>query len=246
MARLGLIGVGAFGLLIVRHLAPYFEIVAHDISDQMGRRTKLFNIKMVNVEQVAQVDVLIIAVPIPNIEDVARRIAPHVRPNLLVLDVASVKEKPAEQLRSILPEYVEIICTHPLFGPQSAQKSIYGMKIVLCPIRTRRLRLVTRFLERELGLEVVLATPSEHDREIAAIQGLTHLIAKVLVRMEPLPTSLRTNSFDLLMRAVNLVRHDSDELFFAIERENRYAADVRKKFFSVANDLNALLDKVRP
>ena len=63
-----------------------------------------------------------------------------------------------------------------------------------------------------------MTTPDEHDREAALVQGLTHLIAKVLVQMEPLPTRMTTGSFELLMQGVDMVRHDAPEVLRAMSR----------------------------
>ena len=84
-----------------------------------------------------------------------------------------------------------------------------------------------------------MTTPEKHDRDAAAIQGLTHLIAKVLVQMEPLPTRMTTKSFELLMEAVDMVRHDAPEVFDAIQRENPYASSIRRRFLEIASVLNA-------
>jgi prephenate dehydrogenase len=56
--------------------------------------------------------------------------------------------------------------------------------------------------------------------------------------MEPLPKRLTTKSFDLLLEAVNMVRHDAPEVFEAIERANPYSPGVRKRFFELASALN--------
>jgi prephenate dehydrogenase len=90
-------------------------------------------------------------------------------------------------------------------------------------------------------LKVYVTTPETHDREAATVQGLTHLIAKVLVSMEPLPTRLTTASFDMLMRGVDMVRYDAPEVFMAIERANPYSAAVRERFFTLAAELDKAL-----
>jgi len=140
-----------------------------------------------------------------------------------------------------LPGHVEIIGTHPLFGPQSARDGIRGLKIAICPIRGDSGRRIAAFLRKVLGLDVIMTTPEAHDREAALVQGLTHLIAKVLVRMEPLPTRLTTTSFDLLSQAVEMVRHDAPEVFWAIERSNPYALEVRRRFFALAAEVDSSL-----
>jgi prephenate dehydrogenase len=59
--------------------------------------------------------------------------------------------------------------------------------------------------------------------------------------MEPLPTRMTTKSFDLLLEAVNMVRHDAPEVFAAIESANPYSSSVRRRFFELASALNAEL-----
>jgi prephenate dehydrogenase len=138
-----------------------------------------------------------------------------------------------------LPDHVNIVATHPLFGPQSARDGLSGLKIAVCPIRGERHLRVAAFLRKALRLKVIMTTPQVHDREAAVVQGLTHLIAKVLVQMEPLPTRLTTRSFDLLMQAVEMVRYDAPEVFQAIERANPYSLEVRRRFFDLASALDA-------
>ena len=138
-----------------------------------------------------------------------------------------------------LPDDVEIIGTHPLFGPQSSLDGIAGRKIAICPIRGRSAGRVAAFLRHVLKLRVYITTPEEHDREAAVVQGVTHLIAKVLVRMEPLPTRLTTASFDLLVQATEMVRHDSESVFLTIERDNPFSAKARRRYFDIAEEVRS-------
>lgn len=87
-----------------------------------------------------------------------------------------------------------------------------------------------------------MTTPEDHDREAAVVQGLTHLIAKVLQRMGPLPTRMTTRSFDLLSEAISMVQDDAPEVFDAIEKANPYAETVRRRFFDLAAALSVELD----
>jgi prephenate dehydrogenase len=75
------------------------------------------------------------------------------------------------------------------------------------------------------------------------VQGVTHLIARVLVRMEPWPTRLTTASFDHLVQATEMVRYDSAGVFAAIEQANPFAAEVRERFFSLAAELRQELEE---
>jgi len=180
-APLGLIGFGALGRLMAAHLGPYFDLTIHDAA-----------LPLASLGQAAACAVVVLAVPVSALEQTVAAIAPLLRPGTLVLDVGSVKTLPAEIMRRGLPAHVDIVATHPLFGPQSAAAGIAGLKIAVCPIRGAAGPRVGAFLRHSLGLEVIMTTPEAHDREAATVQGLTHLIAKVLVQMEPLPTRMTT------------------------------------------------------
>jgi prephenate dehydrogenase len=98
-------------------------------------------------------------------------------------------------------------------------------------------------LRKQLGLQTIFTTPQEHDRELATVQGLTHLIAKVLLDMGPMPSRMTTRSFDLLLEAIAMVQYDAPEVFEAIEKSNPYALQVRRRFFELASDLNLELEE---
>ncbi|WP_404405483.1 prephenate dehydrogenase/arogenate dehydrogenase family protein [Pelagibacterium halotolerans] len=236
---IGIIGFGAFGQLIARHVAPLFRMLAFDPAPDVAAIAQHFGVVPASLEAVASCPVVVLAMPVERLESVVEAIAPHIQRGALVLDVGSVKAGPARIMQTRLPGYADIVATHPLFGPQSAREGIAGLKIAVCAVRGSGHLRVGAFLRRHLRLTVIMTTPEDHDREAATVQGLTHLIAKVLVEMEPLPTRMTTRSFDLLLQAVEMVRHDAPEVFTAIERANPYAAGVRKRFFELASALEA-------
>jgi prephenate dehydrogenase len=240
---IGLIGFGAFGRLVAEHLAPHAALRVHD-PFVTGAEFAQAGIAGCSLAETAACPVVILATPVSSLAAIVQAVAPHLRPGALVLDVGSVKVQPAAIMRAGLPPGVDIVATHPLFGPQSAREGLRGLKIAVCPVRGDRAGRVGAFLRRVLGLTVIMTTPEDHDREAAAVQGLTHLIAKVLVAMEPLPTRMTTRSFDLVMQAVGMVRHDAPEVYHAIERENPYAGEVRRRFFELAARMDGELAEV--
>ena len=223
-------------------LRPAFDLVVYDPAAPTSGRDDALGVAFADLATVARQPVVILAMPVDRLGEAVAAIGPHLAPGALVLDVASVKVGPARLMAEQLPPHVDIIGTHPLFGPQSARDGLTGLKIALCPIRGGRTPRLAAFLRARLGLKVYVTTPQAHDREAAVVQGLTHLIAKVLVRMEPLPSGLTTSSFDMLVRATAMVRHDAPEVFMAIVRDNPFAAEVRERFFDLAAELRADLD----
>jgi prephenate dehydrogenase len=238
-----IVGFGAFGQLIAEHLHPYFPIVVidpavpHISGDFQGR------VIVGTIADIWRCDLVILAVPVSDFTSTIRRLRDHLRPGSIVVDVGSVKVNPAKTMQIELPSHVEIIGTHPLFGPQSAKNGIRGRKIAICHIRGRATLRIAAFLRRFLGLKVFFTTPEDHDKEAAIVQGITHLIAKVMVRMEPLPTRLTTASFDHLIQAIEMVRFDAPSVFHAIERANPYASKVRERFFTLSAEIRDELER---
>jgi len=240
--KIGIIGFGAFGRLMAQHLRAYFPLCAYDPAVPLGPFAGMPEVALTGLAEAAGCPVVILATPVNRLEAVAGAISPFLQPRALVLDVGSVKSIPAEIMQRVLPAHVDIVATHPLFGPQSARNGISGLKIAVCPVRGARAPRVAAFLRKCLRLDVIMTTPEAHDREAAMVQGLTHLIAKVLVQMEPLPTKMTTRSFDLIMQAVGMVRDDAPEVFQAIEQANPYSLEVRRRFFDLASALDLELE----
>jgi len=244
----GIIGFGAFGHLIATHLRAHFTLFAYDPATKTRGWDDVLGVVHADLESAAACDIVILATPVDQMAAALVAIRDHLRPGALVLDVGSVKLIPARLMRDLLPDTVEAIGTHPLFGPQSGRYGIAGLKMAVCPIHTplhgrSRARRLAAFVRKALKLRVFITTPEAHDQEAAMVQGLTHLIAKVLVQMEPLPTRMTTASFDRLMQAVDMVRYDAAEVFLAIERLNPYSADVRDRFFNLSAQLQATLEE---
>ena len=230
---IAIIGFGAFGQLIAEHLRPHFPILVFDVMPDVARAEAL-SVSIASFKAAAQCPIVILSVPVSQMRNVVADLVPYLTPESLVVDVGSVKVEPAGIMSELLPGNVEIVATHPLFGPQSARNGIHRLRIAVCPIRGRRFR-VAAFC-RKLGLDVIITTPDEHDRDVAQVQALTHLVASLLIKMNPRPTRMTTRSYEMLMAAVDLVRHDAPEVLQAILGANPYAGDVLKRYKSLTLD----------
>ena len=226
---IGLMGFGAFGRYLARHLAAHARISAYD-----PRGVDSSYAAAGAVREVARCDLVVLAAPVAQIGDVCAEIRPWLRPGAVVADVGSVKVAPANAMAAGLPDHVDIVGLHPLFGPESAPDLISGRKIAVCNVRGRSHLRLAALLKRLLGLEVFVVTPEAHDREAAIVQGLTHMIASILTGMQPLPTRMTTVSYDKLIDATNLVKNDAPGVFDAIMRDNPFAAATRDEFIDKA------------
>lgn len=236
MKRLGIIGFGAFGRLAATQLADRFVIGVHDSAVE-DAAIEAAGFVPLSQAAAAACDVVLLAVPVQVMEKVIIAIAPHVRDGATVIDVASVKQLPSEWLARHIPDTTHIVATHPLFGPQStARGGLAGRQLVICPIRGQQHRKVAA-LGEELGLRVRITSAEDHDREMAYVQALTHLIGRSLAQMAIPDERLKTQSYQHLIDLTDLIGKDSFELFTAIQTMNPYAGGVIDEFVAHAQDL---------
>lgn len=239
---LGIVGLGAFGAFMLPHLTPHYDVSVFDTADVSSVAAK-FNARVASLAEVAASDVVVLAVPVQKMDGVLKEMAPRIKPGSLVLDVASVKLKPTQMMLEHLPAHAAIVGTHPLFGPQSGKNGIAGLNVAVCNVRGDRSAGVAAFLRDMLKLSVFETTAEDHDRQLAYVQGLTHLLAKVVVSLDLPDFALTTKTYDLMMQMIGMVRYDSDELFKAIERENPFTAEAKKSFFAAARRLEEALER---
>ena len=236
MKTLGLIGFGQFGQLAVRHLKSHFDVLVADARPDADDEANTLGVSFGTVGDAAVRDIVIVAVPVIAMKPVFAAIAPLLKPGALVIDVGSVKMLPAQWMLETLPEGVDIVATHPLFGPQSAKDGLAGLRFVVCPLRGDRYEKVAEF-GRALGLTVTVSTAEEHDREMAYVQALTHLIGRSLVNLNIPDEQLKTPSYQHLLELCSLIGSDTFELFTAIQTLNPFAAEIAEAFVSQAGSL---------
>ena len=236
MKQLGLVGFGQFGRLAAGHLRGHFELIATDVTSAAAAAAERLGVPFGTLAEAAGCEVVLAAAPVAALRGVFTAMAPYVRPGALVIDVGSVKMAPARWMSEILPAHAELVATHPLFGPQSARSGLAGLRLVVCPVRGRRYEQVAAF-GRLLGLKVTVTTPEEHDREMAYVQALTHLIGRSLVNMGIPDEQLKTQSYQHLLDLCGLIGADTFELFTAIQTQNPFAADVVTAFVDEARSL---------
>lgn len=244
MKRLGIIGFGEFGRLAAVHLAGRFDVGAYD-ARLSPEAVEGAGCRALSLEDAACRDVVILAMPVQVMEKAIIGIAPLVRPGTTILDVASVKTLPSQWLARHLPESVHAVPTHPLFGPQSvARDGLEGRQLVICPLRGEQ-HLKVAALGEELGLRVRITTAEEHDREMAYVQGLTHLIGRTLTAMHIPDEMLKTQTYQHLLDMTDLIGRDSFELFTAIQTLNPFAQAVTEDFVARAAALLAQVHEPR-
>ena len=222
---IGVYGLGRFGTYWAEHLARRFDVAA--FSRNPGRPHPE-SVRRVDRDELLRSDVLVLCVAISALEDVLAEIAPVLAPGTLVMDTCSVKVHPARAMLRILPDHVNILATHPMFGPDSGRDGLLGLPLVFAPLRMDKNSIdLWRGEFQAMGLDVVEMTPEDHDREAARTQGITHFVGRVLGELNLRPSPVATAGYRHLLDIVSQTCNDPWQLFVDLQRCNPYTAPMR-------------------
>ena len=239
---IGIIGFGRFGKLTAGYLAEDFEVLVFNPTDKSAEIKKT-GARKASLEKVCQQKIVILCVPISTFEQVLVEIGPLLKKDVLVVDVCSVKVYPAQWMKKSLPETVSILATHPIFGPDSAADSLRGRKIFLSPIRIAKKqykKIKTYLASKELVL--IESTPEDHDEQIAVSLALTHYIGRTLSEFGAAPLDIDSEGYKRLLHILDVVEHDTWQLFNDMHRYNPYAKEKRAAFIQAMQNVNKRLD----
>lgn len=156
-------GTGQMG----KWLQRYFSKNGYDVR-VAGRKTDL------SFEALArQSHIVVLSVPHEAAVGITEAIGPLMNQQQLLMDVCSLKEEIVATM--VQATSAQVLGTHPLFGPMTA--SVKGQNIIFCRGRGNEW---ADQLEKEFtscGAIVTHMAPEIHDRHMAVVQGLTHLIS---------------------------------------------------------------------
>jgi prephenate dehydrogenase len=190
--KIGIVGIGLIGgSIALGSQNAGFSVIVYDAYNSptdlnLGSATLWANtIKEVAVAS----DLIFIATPISATIATAEALLSHLRPDTIVSEVASAKQEIAPELSRMLSLRCKYIPSHPMAGSersgrQAAQAELFqGAVTVICDDfcdEPSAVAILKRFWER-LGSTTVALDVTTHDRLVAAVSHLPHLLASLLV-----------------------------------------------------------------
>ncbi|MGM0365472.1 MAG: prephenate dehydrogenase/arogenate dehydrogenase family protein [Actinomycetota bacterium] len=194
--HISVIGLGLIGgslALSLKNLNNNFNIIGYDASlDSMNiaKYRKIIDEVAQDIKSaVKEADLIIIATPVREIVKVAGQIKDSLKEGAIVTDVGSAKQRIVESMNHILPDSVVFIGGHPMAGSEnegilSATPDLFRNAFyVLTPTdKTITKPLMTlHSLFTRMGSKVVSISPKEHDRIVALISHMPHVLSSNLV-----------------------------------------------------------------
>ena len=154
-----------------------FEVIGYDAEKEI--HNKLVTKAKSLVGAILSVDYVILCTPTKRTPEIIRLIAKEMKRDSCLIDISSLKTKVVSAL-SKMPDKIIPICIHPMFGPGT--KKVKGVNIISIPIRDAKKELdMTKSLFNEANFVTIDA--AEHDKKIAVILGMTHLINLVFANI---------------------------------------------------------------
>jgi len=191
--RLALVGIGLIGSSVARiarergGLAA--EVVVTDSSATVLKRVAALGfadrIEADATRAVAGADCVMLCAPVGAYAAIAAAVAPHLAPGAIVTDVGSTKVSVIRDVGPLLPANVRFVPAHPLAGteysgPDAGFTTLFqGRWCLLTPPEGTDPAATERVAElwRRAGSMVEVMDAAHHDRVLAIVSHLPHLIA---------------------------------------------------------------------
>ncbi len=141
------------------------------------------------VEGVADADVVFLATPVQSLGTVAEQAMPYLKPGAIITDGGSVKQAVIDAIEPHLRDDVHFVPGHPIAGTEdsgaeAAFATLYReRRCILTPTERTAEEALERIRQmwQLVGSQVVVMDVDKHDRVLAAISHLPHMVAYALV-----------------------------------------------------------------
>ncbi|MGI8760159.1 MAG: prephenate dehydrogenase/arogenate dehydrogenase family protein [Jatrophihabitantaceae bacterium] len=207
--RVAVLGLGLIGgslLHAVRHNG--LDVVGYDIDEQTAAAASASGALVLTSDAAAvrDADLVVLAMPLPQVPDALRSLVPHLSPGALLTDVGTLKAPVLAAVREIVPD-ARFVGGHPLAGTEDSgwgasdpllfRDAPWTLGLEADTDLNAWLRLAE--LVCDLGARPVPATAVEQDAAVARVIGLPHVLAEALALSGlaggPLGLSLAAGSY---------------------------------------------------
>ena len=191
--RLALLGIGLIGSSVARIARQRGDIAAEIIVNARTQKTldrvmELGIADRVEIDPARAVDgadCVMLCAPVGAFAGLAERIAPFLAPGTVLTDVGSTKQSVIRDVGPFVPPGVHFIPAHPIAGteysgPDAGFVELFqGRWALLTPLPGADEEAVEKVAElwRRCGSQVERMEPAHHDRVLAIVSHLPHLIA---------------------------------------------------------------------
>lgn len=194
----GLIG-GSLGLAVRKHKVAHRVI---GIGRDRRKLDKALDLGAVDewttdiYHGVREADLVVVCTPVESIVEFVQQAALNAQPKTLITDAGSTKELIVKQVEADLKKHkssIDFVGSHPMAGSEkngaehSRADLFEGRAVIVTPGKRSSPDAVERIHDfwRAVGATVLQMSPAEHDRAVAAISHVPHVVASALAAASP-------------------------------------------------------------
>jgi prephenate dehydrogenase len=239
---IAIIGYGKFGKIIERLLKKH-SLAEINIYDPYLTDPSISK----NISQlIGNSDLIIIATPLQYLKSSIEEIKPYLTSKQIIMEVCSTNVYPKKILLEKLPIDIQVIGSHPMFGPQTLaynNHKVQGFNFVIENIRTETntFTLIYNFLEK-MGFNVIEMSAEDHDKKAAKFHFLAQLVGNSLSPMCLEQTEIDTVSYEFLFNFMKRLDPDP-ELLDMMYTYNPYSKRYLERYKNSINNLYDELNK---
>lgn len=191
--RLALIGIGLIGSSVARIARERGDLAGEIVANARSQATldRVMELGIADrverdpAKAVAGADCVMLCAPVGTYEALAQAIAPHLAPGCVLTDVGSTKQSVIRDVGPHVPAGVHFVPGHPLAGteysgPDAGFTTLFqGRWTLLTPPPGTDAGAVEKVAElwRRCGSMIEVMEPGHHDRVLAIVSHLPHLLA---------------------------------------------------------------------
>ena len=195
--KMTIVGCGLIGgsiALALKHRRPEWAVACIDLAERLsaleeaGVSEHLGTMDDVGTH-VPDSDLVLVATPVQSVAGTLGRLAPFLRPGAVVSDVGSTKRRIMAEAPGLLSRGVHFVGGHPMAGSErsgveAADPLLFNGRVyALCPYPDTPPEALLILIELVETLRAIPVTidPEEHDRIMAMVSHLPHLISVALM-----------------------------------------------------------------
>lgn len=238
--KIAIVGFGNFGQFLAKTIVRHgHKVLAYSRSDYSHVAQELGISYFDDADDLCEQhpEVILLCTSILSTEKVLKSLpVQRLKRSTLFVDVLSVKEFPRNLFLQHLPPYFDVLCTHPMFGPESGKNGWTGLPFLFDKVRIgrdeSRISRCDRFLDifSKEGCRMVEMSCAEHDWHAAGSQFITHTIGRLLEKLKLEATPIDTKGYETLLSLVENTAGDSFELYYGLFLYNINAMEQLQRF----------------
>ena len=236
--HIGIIGFGRFGQFLYQTLKNYAKISVCSRTIDNNICSNYF--LDINSFLKQDLDCILFCNSIISFQEVINKLDLNLIKDKLLIDVLSVKSYPKNILNKL---DADILCTHPMFGPDSAKESWKDCKFIYEKIKITDKRRLDKFLNifKYEGCNMIEMSCELHDKQSAESQFITHLTGRLLDKLNLNQNEISTLGYNLLIKVKENTCKDSFDLFKGIFLYNKESQKQLENFRISLNQIENLL-----